>query len=528
MNQRQSNNNRCLGTVGIGAPNAPLSRLGWRWPAGRSPARLTGTEAASAPSGKTAFIRRSPARLAGALLAAGTSLAALSVQVPVAAASPVINLTLEANATLSAKNNAEAVWETNYIIPNFEKMMKAKGVNVNVTFIGSGVSGEDYANKLALEIRSGSGPDVFDLDGPYVGEFVEAGYLKPLALLAGKQVDSWPGWAEIPHPIQETAMFNGVRYGIPGGTDGRVLFYNKQLFKQAGLPVNWQPHSWADIVAAAQTLKAKIPGIEALQIDAGADMGEATTLQGFLPVLAGAGAQIYNKLTHKWQGDTTPMQTAAGFYHYIYSTGLANAQLQLGPNARNNTFQAFSEGKIGIYLESEYLYVSVLAPGTLYPMPNEAKVVGWALIPAMAPGKGIRHQDYVSYSGGGGTFLNPHTKHPVLAWDLLSYMYSEQSQIKLELMGKPEIDSRNDVNRVFLTHYCGGTYASDCALLRFISSKVLPITAVRPSLPTYPAVSAQIQQLAQNLATGQSIARALATYVGAIDKIVGAANVANS
>jgi multiple sugar transport system substrate-binding protein len=465
---------------------------------------------------------------AGALLAGVASLTTMSVPAAVASASPVINLTIEANATLSAKNNVEAVWETQHIIPGFEKMMKSEGVNVNVTFIGSGVSGEDYANKLALEIRSGSGPDVFDLDGPYVGEFVEAGYLKPLALLAGPQVDSWPGWAEIPHPIQETAMFNGVRYGIPGGTDGRVLFYNKALFKKAGLPVNWQPHSWADVVAAAQTLKAKIPGIEALQIDGGAPMGEATTLQGFLPILAGAGAQIYNKLTHKWQGNTVAMQTAAGFYHYIYSTGLANADLQLGPNGRNNTFQAFSQGKIGIYLESEYLYISVLAPGTLYPMPNEAKVVGWALIPAMAPGKGIRHQDYVSYSGGGGTFINPHTKYPKIAWDLLSYMYSEQNQILLGRLGKPEIDSRNDVNKVFLTHYCGGAYAPACALLRFISSKVLPITAVRPSLPAYPAVSAQIQQLAQNLATGQPIAKALGTYVSSIDKIVGAANVTNS
>lgn len=467
-------------------------------------------------------------RAVGALVAAVSSLAMLSVPAALASASPVINLTLEANATLSAKNNTEAVWETKYIIPGFEKMMKAKGVNVNVSFIGSGVSGEDYANKLALEIRSGSGPDVFDLDGPYVGEFVEARYLKPLTLLAGPQVDSWPGWAQIPKSIQATAKFHNVRYGIPGGPDGRVLFYNKQLFKKAGLPTNWQPTSWAQLVSAAQTLKAKIPGIEPLQIDGGAAMGEATTLQGFLPILAGAGAEIWNKATGKWQGDTVPMQTAAGFYNYIYTHGLANASLQLGSNGRNNTFQAFAEGKVGIYLESEYLYISVLAPGTLYPMPNEAKVVGWALIPAEAPGKGIRHQNFVSYSGGGGTFLNPHTKNPKIAWDLLSYMYSEQSQLQLERMGKPELNSRHDVNTAYLSHYCTGVSKQSCALLRFISNKVLPITAVRPSLAVYPSVSAQIQQLAQNLATGQSIKRALGTYVSALDKIVGPAHVQNS
>jgi multiple sugar transport system substrate-binding protein len=473
--------------------------------------------------------KRPHLRAAVVLLTSAAALTSMSVPAAVAdASSAPINLTLEANATLAAKNNAEAVWENNYIIPNFEKMMKAKGVNVKVTFIGSGVSGEDYAAKLALEIRSGTGPDVFDLDGPYVGEFVEAGYLKPLALLAGPSVDQWPGWAQIPKSVQDTMEFRNVRYGIPGGPDGRVLFYNKLLFKKAGLPVDWQPHSWAQILSAAETLKAKDPGIEALQIDGGQPMGEATTLQGYLPILAGAGAEIWSKATNKWQGNTPQMRAAANFYHEIYSTGLASSALQLGPNGRNNTFQAFSENKVGIYLESEYLYISVVAPGTLYPMANEQQDVGWALIPAQAPGKGIRGQDYVSYSGGGGTVINPHTKYPKLAWDLLSYMYSEQSQIALERRGKPELDSREDVNNVYLSKYCTGVSAGACNLLKFISKNVLPITAVRPSLAVYPSVSSDIQYLAQNLATGMSVQKALGTYVHTLDGLVGAAHVANS
>jgi multiple sugar transport system substrate-binding protein len=435
------------------------------------------------------------------------------------ASSSPITLTLEANATLAAKNNAEAVWETKYVIPQFEALMRSEGRDVVVNFVGSGVSGEDYANKLALEIKSGGGPDVFDLDGPYVGEFVEAGYLKPLDQLVGPIVNKWPGWSYIPHSIQDTASFRGVRYGIPGGTDGRVLFYNKELFAKAGLPTNWQPKSWADIIAAAKQLQAKIPGIEALQIDAGADMGEATTLQGFLPILAGAGQEIWNKATGKWQGDTPAMRAAANFYHTIYSTGLANSELQLGPNARNETFQLFSQGKVGIYLESEYMYYSVLAPGTLYPMPNEQKVVGYALIPAEAPGMGIRHQNFVSYSGGGGTFINPHTKYPQIAWDLLSFMYSKNSILQLEKDGKPELSPRSDVNAIYLKKF---------PLLEFIAQKVLPITAVRPSLAVYPQVSVDIQHLAQNLATGMSVNQALAQYVKTLDQIVGAANVTNS
>ena len=39
--------------------------------------------------------------------------------------------------------------------------------------------------------------------------------------------------------MQANASFEGKAYGIPTGTDGRVLYYNKKLFAQAGLPADW-------------------------------------------------------------------------------------------------------------------------------------------------------------------------------------------------------------------------------------------------------------------------------------------------
>ncbi len=429
-----------------------------------------------------------------------------------------VTLTVEINAVLHGKNAAEAVWLTKDVIPGFEKSMRAKGQPVTIKLIGSGVSGQDYANALALDIKAGGGPDIFDLDGPYYGEFAQAGYLKPIDQLVGPQALKWAGWKNIPQTVQAITEFQGQQYGIPGGTDGRVLFYNTQLFRNAGIQMPWHPTSWADVIAAAKTLQQKDPGIEALQIDGGAQMGEATTLQGYLPILAGAGQLIYNESTGKWQGNTAAMRAAAGFYHTIYSTGLANSQLQLGPNGRNETFQAFSQNKVGIYLESEYLYESVINSTGIYPMPGRNQNVAWTLIPAQKPGAGFRGQDFVTLSGGGGTTLNPNTKHPALAWRFLTYEQSTASLLRYEPL-KQFISANSIVNKVAFQHH---------PMLTFIAQQCLPITAYRPSLAVYPQVSVLIQQLAQNLATGMSVHAALATYVGQLDKIVGAAHVANS
>ncbi|MHB1536772.1 MAG: extracellular solute-binding protein [Acidimicrobiales bacterium] len=428
-----------------------------------------------------------------------------------------VTLTLTADAVVGGKNAAEATWLTTQVIPAFEKQMKAQGRDVTVNFQGQGVSGQDYANRLALDLKAGSGPDVFDLDGPYYGEFVQAGYLKPLSTVVGSAATSWSGWAQIPTSVQAITQFKGVQYGIPTGTDGRVLYYNKQLFAKAGLPTTWKPTSWADVLSAARQLKAKDPGIEALQIDAGAQMGEATTLQGYLPFLAGAGQLIYDATSGKWQGNTPAMQATANFFHTVYSEGLGNAQLQLGANGRDQTFQLFSQGKVGIYLESTYMWESVISPKptALYPMSNRDQAVGYTLIPAESPGKGVRGQNFVSMSGGGGQTLNPHTPHPNTAWRLLTFINSKTSLLQYEA-AKPFISARKDVNAVALANKPFEKYVADT---------VLPYTSYRPSLAIYPQVSVAIQTLAQALATGTPVTSALATYTASVDKLVGATNV---
>jgi len=427
-----------------------------------------------------------------------------------------VTLSIATNAAPGGKNAKEAAWITSWVIPRFVEAEKAKGVTVKVTFQPSGVADEDYKSKIALDLRSHSGADVISMDGIWVGEFADAGYIRPLADLVGSKADDWDGWQQIPPSVQQLMAYNGKRYGVAGGTDGRVLYFNKKLFGQAGLPADWQPHSWADIVTAGQKLKA-LPGVTPIQLNAGTAMGEATTMQGALPLLVGAGSKIYEG--GKWQGDTAEIRDVLGFYQQIYSSSLGDKTLQQEAKGRDESFAKFAKGKIGILLESDYLWRGVVEPKQgVAPMPDRDQTVGYALIPARTPQAGINGQDYVSMSGGGGRVVNPNSKFPQQAWDLLTFMNSAEAT-KAYLGGSAKITQRTDVNNEVL---------KNDPMLLFVAQKVLPLTAFRPGLAAYPAVSQALQQATLDVVTGKSPADASAAYGKAVVKAVGGAgNVAS-
>jgi multiple sugar transport system substrate-binding protein len=431
-----------------------------------------------------------------------------------------VTLTISANAISGGKNAVEADWISKYVIPVFTDKLKQDGINATIKFQPSGVDDEQYKTKLALDLRAGSGADIVSLDGIWVGEFAEAGYLKPLDdLVGGDAAKNWDGWSQIQQTIQQNMSFEGKRYGIPSGTDGRVLFYNKSLFTRAGLPATWQPASWADVVTAGQKLKAAgVP--EPLQLNAGTAMGEATTMQGALPLLVGTGAQIYDPDSKKWQGATRNVKDVLGLYQQIYRGGLGDPTLQQEAKGRDKSFADFAAGKVGVLLESDYFWRSVVEPNAgIAPMKDRDQVVGYAKIPALRPGGGLRGQDFVSMSGGGGRVINPNTKFPQQAWQLLAFMNSAEAT-KALLQGNARITQRTDVNNEVL---------KNDPMLNFIATEVLPLTAYRPGLAAYPQVSAALQQATADVVAGKSPDAAAATYQSTVEKAVGGSgNVATS
>jgi multiple sugar transport system substrate-binding protein len=450
--------------------------------------------------------------LAGLALAATSCLGARDDSDPERGAGATeVSLTISANAIEGGKNAAEAEWITKYVIPVFVDNMKQKGVRANVKFQPSGVDDEQYKTKLALDLRTGSGADIISLDGIWVGEFAEAGYIKPLDELVGKAAAEWDGWDQIQPTVQQSMSFQDKRYGVSSGTDGRVLYYNKDLFTRAGLPSTWQPESWDDVISAGNRLKAagvKIP----IQLNAGTAMGEATTMQGVLPMLVGTGAEIFDPESEKWQGATANVEQVLSLYDQIYGGGLGDPRIQQEAKGRDKSFAEFAAGQVGILLEGDYFWRSVIEPTVgIAPMKDRDQTVGYAKIPAVRPGAGINGQDFVSMSGGGGRTVNPNTDFPQQAWELLAFMNSAEAT-KALLQGAARITQRDDVNEEVL--------ARD-PMLDFVATQVLPLTAFRPGLAVYPQVSVALQQATADIIAGKSPDQAAASYQAALEKALG-------
>jgi multiple sugar transport system substrate-binding protein len=426
-----------------------------------------------------------------------------------------VTLTIVANAVSGGKNARGADWITNWVIPRFTEAQKAKGVNATVRFEQNGAGDEDYKTKVALDFKTGGGGDIVEIDGIWLGEFAQAGQVKPIDDVVGKsEVDAWDGWRQIPDAVQGLAQFEGKRYGVPQGTDGRVLYYNKKLFASAGLPADWQPRSWDELLAAGSALQ-KLPGVTPIQLNAGSAMGEATTMQGVLPALVGTGKPIYDG--GKWQGATAGVKDVLGLYQRIYGGGLGDPVLQQEANGRQRSFALFAENKIGILLESDYFWRSVVEPKNgVAKMADRDTAVGWALVPARQPKAGVGGQDFVSMSGGGLRVLNPNTKYPRQAWEFLQFLNSAEA-VKASLAGTAQITQRNDVNNEVL--------AGD-PMLSFVAAKVLPITRYRPGLADYPKVSAALQQATADVVAGKTPDDAAKSYQDALVKAVGEGSVA--
>ncbi len=424
-----------------------------------------------------------------------------------------ITLQILDNAVRGGKNAAGAEWILEYVIPTFEQRMADEGRDVTVELNETGIDDEDYKTQIALDLGAAGGSDIMGFDQFWVAEFQAGGLLEPLTEVVGAEVDDWEGWEQIPDAVQGSLELDGERYGIPLGTDGRVLFYNKDLFSQAGLPPDWQPTSWDEILDTARTLRSALPGVTPLQINAGVSMGEATTLQGFVPILLGTGAAVYDESEEKWLGDTPELREALGFYDTIYREGLANGELQTRADARDRSFQEFSQGTIAILAESDYLWRSVVAPDAdLFPMANRDQAVGFAMIPARESGAGINGQDFVSASGGTGYVINPNTEHPEEAWELLQFLGSQEAVLDA-VARNPRITAREDVNAETLT--------SD-PLLLFIAAAILPITWYRPGFEEYPQVSTAIQEMVESVAAGRAtVEQAAQTFNAALVEIVG-------
>jgi multiple sugar transport system substrate-binding protein len=420
-----------------------------------------------------------------------------------------------ANLTIGGISGDEARWVNESVIPACSAQLAEAGMPVTIEVLDSGnVSGEDQRQQLVLDMSVGEGPDITSFDGFWLPEFVDAGLLTPLNQLVGPEVDEWEGWTQIPGELQNIMGYDGNVYGIPRGTDLRAIWVNRSILEQAGLAEDWQPTSWAELLDGARAIRDNVEGVTPLNIFAGNSSGEATTLQGYLMLLLGTGEHIYDFDQQKWIVGSQGILDVLNMYATIYGDeALGDQRWQLVQNGRDLSFEAFANGTVGMLVEGDYLWRSVLVPETgVFPMASRNDDVGFVMMPAMEPGSGYNGQDFVTISGGTGFVINPNTDSPAAAWGFLSCMFSAEQLTALQAI-QPRIRARADVP------------VTGDETMSALVDQLLALTTIRPQLPEYNQVSEQARLMTERVVSGEMTPEeAMAAYATAVAGIVGEEN----
>ncbi len=279
-----------------------------------------------------------------------------------------------------------------YLFTEFQKTEEGKNIEFKFEEIPTT---DAYNQKIKLLISSGDLPDIVFNGGNNITE---------LAVKAGKVQDLTPFFDEDPEWKalfdEESLKFNSVDgkiYGVPVSKEISYIYYNKDLFAQAGLtPPEVAYETWDEFFAACDTFKEK--GITPLGMDT-ADLGWLSNLwySGLIGTNGQAGNDFMNSMyptdystpevlkatenLQKMLAQYTTADAVGGKYDTM-ATHFFNSEAAMIPNGPwmipdiRSTEKA-PEGfydKVGIMLLPEYGMEMVPTPGDMVGAKDPEKI----------------------------------------------------------------------------------------------------------------------------------------------------------
>lgn len=138
-------------------------------------------------------------------------------------------------------NEKKEVWQT--LVDRYTAAHP--GVNIKVTVLGN----EAFKQKIATVMQSGNPPDIFtSWGGGVMAEFADAGLLRDVS----KELGNTEWGKSMSASSLSVYRHNGKLYGVSWDMGCVGLWYNKKLFRKAGV----KPFAtWKDLLAGVKKLK---------------------------------------------------------------------------------------------------------------------------------------------------------------------------------------------------------------------------------------------------------------------------------
>ncbi|WP_381799254.1 extracellular solute-binding protein [Streptomyces niveus] len=275
---------------------------------------------------------------------------------------------------------------------------KHKGVDVKYVNVPFG----EAQNKFKNAAQSGSGaPDVIRSEVAWTPEFADLGYLAPLDGTAALKDEK----DFVPQAAAST-KYNGKTYAVPQVIDSLGIFYNKKLFKDAGVEV---PKTIDELKTVSKTIKDKT-GKTGMYL-------RGDDAYWFLSFLYGEGGDLVDA-----KGKTVTVDSPAGVKAMevvkdLVDSGAAKTDATDG---WENMQAAFKGGDVAMMINGPWAIADTYAG----PQFKDKANLGVAPVPAGSAGQGAPQ-------GGHNLGVYAGSKNLDASYAFVEYMSSAESQAKI-------------------------------------------------------------------------------------------------
>jgi arabinogalactan oligomer/maltooligosaccharide transport system substrate-binding protein len=257
-------------------------------------------------------------------------------------------------------------------------------------------------NKFKNAAQSGSGaPDVIRSEVAWTPEFADLGYLAPLdGTAALKDEDDFLKQAAA------STEYNGKTYAVPQVIDSMGIFYNKKIFKEAGVEV---PKTIDELKTVSATIKDKT-GKTGLYL-------RGDDAYWFLSFLYGEGGDLVDAENKKITVDD-----AAGVRAMKTVKDLVDSKAAItdATNGWDNMQAAFKDGKVAMIINGPWAVSDTYTGKEFADKAN----LGIAPVPAGSAGQGAPQ-------GGHNLAVYAGSKNLDASYAFTEYMTSAESQAKV-------------------------------------------------------------------------------------------------
>ncbi|MDH6364665.1 multiple sugar transport system substrate-binding protein [Enterococcus sp. PF1-24] len=393
-------------------------------------------------------------------------------------------------------------------VPAFEK----ENDDIKIVLSPITASEGDYFSKVALSMQSEStAPDLVAEDSFMLNSDANAGYLTPL----DDYVKDWEDWGYYTENLKAGSIAqDGKLYAIPGTSDSRGLWYNKVVFEKAGLPEDWSPKNWAEIVEAAEKIKETQPDVVPIGIGVAKANGESVSMQTFEMLLYGTKDTLFDADTRKWNVNTDGIIDSLKLIDEIYNEKKLGPSLSVAINSNYGSVMMqdkFPNNQAGIILDGFWNTGNWTETGAA-PVDNMTEQFGFAAMPTQngdAPGS-------TTMSGGWTWSIPAKAKNKDASWRVLQALGGKEEQAA-RAIAEGNLTVRDDSAE--LPEYTEQPFIKE-------ATEFLQNAHFRPADDKYPNVSVEIQNMVEAVATGSKTPEEAAKdYATNVIRIVGEENV---